>query len=84
MFGLITEGYALHKLFINLDNFIDGYISYNPNFALDILDMSKISIKSTLFNLIVNNYVAIVTLISLMLQIMLKFYFNKNINNIYI
>jgi hypothetical protein len=84
MFGLSTEGYALYKLFINLDNFVEGYISFNSNFANNSIHVPSMSIKDILLYLKVINYISIFAMISLMLQVLLKFHYNKNINNIYI
>jgi hypothetical protein len=82
--GLSAEGYTLYKLSINLDSFIAGYISFNPNFADNIAYIPKISIKDILFNLNIINFISIFTTITLLLQVLLKFHFNKYINSIYI
>jgi len=80
----VLRGYALYKLLINLDSFVDGYISFNPNFAHNITYIPKRSLNNILLNLNIINFISIITLISLTLQIMLKFHLYKNIKNIYI
>ncbi|SRR5258706_9952299 len=86
MFGLNIDAYALYKLSINIDSFINGHISFNPNIINDIyhVDLSNNSIQDILINLQITNYVSIIALIFLIIQVMLKFHFNKNIGNIYI
>ena len=81
--GLSIDAYALHKLSINLNNFIEGYISFNPYFANTIY-VPDISIKDAILNIIIANYISITAIILLMLQVLLKFHYNKNINNLYI
>ena len=78
------EAYSLYKLSINLDSFIDGYISFNPNFTDNSTYSPNKSINDILLNLKVNNYIYLFAIIFLMFQVILKFHFNKNINNIYI
>jgi len=83
--GLGVNTYALYKLSINIDSFINGHISFNPNILNDIypVHMSN-SIQDILINLQITNYISIIALVFLILQILLKFHFNKNIKNIYI
>lgn len=81
--GLSIDAYALHKLSINLNNFIEGYISFNPHFANTIY-VPDISIKDAILNIKIANYISITAIILLMLQVLLKFHYNKNINNLYI
>jgi hypothetical protein len=86
LFGLGTETYALYKLLNNLNNFIYGHISFNPDINNNIYTThiySK-SIKDILLNLQAINYIAIIVILFIMLQVILKFNYNKNINNIYI
>ena len=82
--GLGINSYALYKLFVKIDSFIDGHISFNPNIInnLYITDISDNSIEHILINLQIINSISLIVSIFLLLLIMLKFYFNKNIGNI--
>jgi hypothetical protein len=84
IFGLSIEAYALYNICINVDSFIDIHVSYNPYITNNSLYISDKSIKDILLNLKLINYISIFTMISLIIQIILKFHFNKKINNIYI
>jgi hypothetical protein len=79
-----ADFYILHKLYLNIDSFIEEYISFNPDFANNIVYTSIDNIKNILFNLKIVNYITTIALIFLVLQVILKFHYNKNINNIYI
>ena len=76
--------YALFKICINLDSFINAHISFNPNFENNSTHISDSSIKNILLNLKVVNYVSLVSIVLLLLQIIFKFHLHKDINNIYI
>ena len=67
VFGLSTEGYALYKLFINLDSFVQGYISFNPKFSDNIRYIPKKSLKDILLYLNITNFISIILLISLLI-----------------
>jgi len=41
-------------------------------------------IKDVILNIKIANYISIAAIILLMLQVLLKFHYNKNINNLYI
>ena len=84
MFVLSTEAHGLYKMFININNFTDGHLSFNPTILNDNIYTPDKSIKEIIFNLNVNNYIGIISLVFLMLQIILKFHFKKNINNIFL
>ena len=84
MFGLSISIYALHNICANMDSFINVHISLNPNLTNNSTYIPNKSIIDILLNLKVINYISIIAMISLMLQVILKFHFNKNINNIYI
>ena len=84
MFGLSISAYALYNICVNMDSFINVHISFNPYLTHNSLYIPDKSIKDILLNLRIINYISIIAMISLMLQVMLKFHFNKNINNIYI
>ena len=84
MFGLSIDAYALYKICVNIDSFINVHVSFNPNLTNNSIYLYDKSIKDILLNLKIVNYISIFFMISLMLQITLKFYYNKNINNIYI
>ncbi len=84
MFGLSVEGYAAYKVLININNFSNGHLSFNPTIISENIYIPSKPIQDILFNLNVSNYIAIITLFLLMLQIILKFHYNNNINSIYI
>lgn len=84
IFGSSIEMYALFKICINLDSFINAHISFNPNFENNSTHISDSSIKNILLNLKVVNYVSLVSIVLLLLQIIFKFHLHKDINNIYI
>lgn len=80
----VIEAYSLHKLLINLDNFIEGYISFNPDFSKNIVYIPEKSLNNILFNLNIVNYISIFTLGFLILQVVLKLHYNKDISHVYI
>jgi hypothetical protein len=84
IFGLGVNTYVLYKLLMNLDSFIEGYISFNPNFNKNNLHTPDMSIQDKLWNLNIANYISIFSIVFLMLLISLKFHYNKNVNNSYI
>jgi len=84
MFGLSISAYALYSICVNIDSSINVHISFNPNLSHNSVYLPDKSIKDILLNLRIINYISITAMISLMLQVMLKFHFNKNIKNIYI
>ena len=83
LFALGIEGYTLHYFCINLHSFINVHISLYPK-ILNSMYVSDKSIKDILLNLKIINYISILSVVSLMSQIMLKFHFNKNKNTIFI
>lgn len=86
MFGLSVSAYGLHKVYANIDNFINGYISFNPNIINNIsfTHMYNKSIIDIILNLGIINFISLFANISLMGLLLAKFHFNKNVNNIYI
>jgi phosphoglycerol transferase MdoB-like AlkP superfamily enzyme len=82
--GLSAEAYGLYKLFINLDNCVEVYISFNPNFAQNSIDIPVQSIQEILLNLQTANYISFIVIITLMLLTMLKFHYNKKIKNLFV
>lgn len=84
MFGLSISAYALYNICVNIDSFINVHISFNPSLTHNSVYLPNKSIKDILLNLRIINYISIIAMISLMLQVMLKFHFNNNIKNIYI
>ena len=79
-----VNGYAIYNLSIDLDNFIDGHVSFNPNIVNNLYPIPNKSIVEILLNIKLYSYINIITIVILTLQILLKFYFNKNISNLYI
>lgn len=75
--------YVIHKLCLNLNRFIEEHISFHLNFTNNIF-IPKETIEDVLFNLKIMNYLTVITLILLILQVIFKFHLSKNTNNIYI
>lgn len=67
-----------------MDIYIDGYVLFNFNFTSNNIYILAKSIIDTILNLKLNNYISIIVMIFLMGLVMLKFNFNKNVDNIYI
>lgn len=84
MFGLNIDAYALYKINTNIESFINVHILFNPNFSNNSTYIPKKLITDILLNLKVINYISIIAMISLIVQVTLKFHFNKNVKNIYI
>jgi hypothetical protein len=84
--GLSISAYALHNVCVYIDSYINGHISFYPNFSENIssLYMSDKSIIDQFNNLKLINFTSIVAIIFLIGLIILKFKFSKSINNIYI
>lgn len=78
---LSIDTYALYRLSKNLDNFINGYISFNTNFANNSLH--DLSIKNIMFNLKIINSIAIFSLVALISQVFVEFRTNQKINKIF-
>ena len=86
MFGLAINTYVIHDILVNLDSYINIHSKFHPTILNDICPthMCKNSIQDILLNLQMTHYISIIALIFWILQVMLKFHFNNNINNIYI
>jgi len=86
MFGLSINTYVLRDILVNLDSYINIHSRFNPAVFNDICitHMSNNSIQDILLNEQMTHYISIIALILLMLQIILKFHYNKNIKNIFI
>jgi hypothetical protein len=84
MFGSSLDAYTLHSLCANIDSYINVHNSLYSNYNENSLYNANKSILDILLNLKIINYMSIVSIISLMGLVMLKFNSNKNINNIYI
>jgi len=83
IFGLSISAYAIHDICVNIDSYINIHNELKSN-SINNISITNKSIKDILLNLKIVNYISLITVITLMLQITLKFYYNKNINNIYI
>ena len=82
VFALSISAYTIHNICANMDSFIDVHNSFNYNSINNSICIANKSIKELFLNLEITNYVSIITIISLITQIVFKFHFNKNVNNI--
>jgi hypothetical protein len=84
--GLNVSAYALHNICKYIDNYVNGHISFYPNFSENIssIHMSDKSIIDQFNYLEIINLTSIIVILFLISLIFFKFQLNKNINNIYI
>jgi hypothetical protein len=83
IFIVSADSYIISKLCLNLNSFVEGYLSFNPDFVYNVF-VPRESLKDTLFKLKIVNYITDITLILLVFIVILKFNFKVNIKNIYI
>lgn len=76
--------YVLYKLDMNLDSFIEGYISFNPNYLENVSYIPTKGIGNIISTLYMINIITLISCTLLIAGVIWKFHFNKNINNIFI
>jgi hypothetical protein len=81
-YGISRFTYGLYLVRTKLDDGINAHLSLHP--LKDNLYITDRSIEEMLSYLYIGNYICLVTLIFLILILLYRFHFNKEISNIYI
>lgn len=80
IFGISSKVYFVNFMSIHSDKIINSHNSVNNKIVTTFYP----SIQDGLFNLMITNYVSLVIIIGLIIILLRKFHFNKDISNIYI
>lgn len=74
-FGLSISVYAIHNLYFNVDSFINVHNSLKSNSIYYDIHIINKPIEGILFNLLLTNYMCIVIIIYLIMQVASKLHF---------